>query len=139
MEGTEVTLIVGAVGAVTTAILQVANMINAYFREQRTRQWAIEDKLSLERHTKEVAEEVKAVAAANFKEVKETGEKRLETILAGQDAIVKKVDENTEVSVTAFKEANGVNAKLEKLGMQLTGDGQKVIIANTEPIAVHQK
>lgn len=138
MDATQTTMIVGAISSILAFLGVVANMVNTYFREQRARRWAIEDKLELAAHTEAKANEVKAVAESNFADIKKTGEARLTTIMAGQDEIAKKVDENTQVSVDAFKEANGVNAKLLNLGVTLAGTPSKVVIVNPEPIEVHQ-
>lgn len=43
------------------------------------------------------------------------------------DSVLSRIDENTAISQTAIKEANNINAKLEKLGLESTQKTEELI------------
>lgn len=92
----------GTVATLATGIL-------SYMREGRAHKWQQDLAAHEARERQEIAAEVKAHAAYAANVVAATTK-------AGVDTIVSKIDENTEVSVRAFDEANGVNKKILAIG-----------------------
>lgn len=141
MDATQITIIAGAVTSFLGLLGTVAIMVNTNFREGRIRRWALEDKVELEATTRHTLQDTAQSLSLQFEEVREMVKEEVQKLAEkGEErgaTIVKKIDENTEVSREAFKEANNVNEKLRDLGVERDAVLPKqVIVANVEPIAV---
>ena len=159
MDATQITLTTAAIGSVLAFLGSVANMLNTNYkeriairerdtREERARKWALdleernrrwskEDKLELARHTSEDLRRTQSTISHHFDELKLKGDERLKTIVAGQEELRDQVAKNTEISKEAFKEANGVNAKLLALG-HAPINPTEVVVVNDAPILVKE-
>lgn len=139
----EVPSLVAAVSAILTFLAVIINILNTNWKEARNRRWAQEDAIKLaekaERDKEELAKTTRHTVRGTeqsmnlqfqaqrdlLQELIQDGEKRLKLILAkieeGTQVATAKIDENTQISKDAFKEANGVNEKLTKLGLEIKG------------------
>ena len=82
-----------------------------FLREWRNRKWEQQDRdrRTLEAHV--VAEEHAAALAVKVE--------------ASETRVLDRIDQNTEISVAAFKEANNINAKIASIGLQAI-DGEPI-------------
>lgn len=105
-----ITTLCGTIGSLATAILN-------YFREGRAHDWQVKQ-AELDRKDRErIAAEVKAHAAYAANVVAADSRETAK-------ALSTKLDENTEISVRAFDEANGVNKKILAIGELRVKDGR---------------
>jgi predicted phage tail protein len=133
-------------------------IVNTNYKEERNRRWKLEDedrarkleekleadKEELAKQTRHSIRDANNNLALHFEEVKQTlkdvkqeAVDRLAVIRQMHETTQSKIDENTEISKVAFKEANGVNEKLLGLGMSLSLAPKEVVVVNPEPIEVH--
>jgi hypothetical protein len=84
-------------GQVALALITLAGFGLQMWKESRNRKWDLEDR---ERARKEL--EMKVTEAQ-------------QTAVVANEAVIQKIDENTEISRNAFKEANNTNQKLLEL------------------------
>lgn len=142
MDGTQVSVLVGVVTSIITLLTLIINIVNTNYKEARNRKWAQEDKEAIERTTRHKLKETEQAIKFQFDELKLLAE---EIKSAGADRlkhIIAKVDENTEISKVAFKEANGINEKIKNLGLEFKRtpeQPQEVLVVNEEPIEVTEK
>lgn len=99
-----------------TLVTVITTLLN-YFKEGRAHKWQIEqaeiDRADRERIAKEV--KVHTAYAANIV----AADSRITA-----KAITDKLDENTEISIRAFDEANGINKKILAIGEVRRKDGR---------------
>lgn len=88
-------------GQIIILITTILGFIYTVYRENRNRRWDLEDR---ERARKELADKLEIQHA-----------KVADKVNADQKVIIDKIQENTEISVSAFKEANDTNKKIEQL------------------------
>lgn len=131
LDQTQVTLIATLVSSVLAFLGTIFGIVTTIYKENRARRWALEDARALAKHTDDALKE-------SARTTKQEGEARLAIIQGGHEELKKEIAANTEISKEAFREANGVNAKLEKLGVKLAEEAvtQKVVVVNENPIPV---
>lgn len=103
--------------AVTPLVVLVVRWLDK--RDERNRQdkkdeWERQDLIHKQKLDAALAE-AKLEAARAARLVEESKKERKEQM----EVITKKIDENTQISVTAFDAANGVNAKIASIGLDL--------------------
>lgn len=157
MDGTTVTLIVGAVTSFLGLIATIVNILNSNYKESRNRRWAQEDALALAKTQLETKEELAKTTRHTVREAAHntslhldeqrrlledlirTSEGLMQAGEARLKMILDKIEENTRVSKEAFKEANNTNAKLLDLGAQIRDGAPKpVVVVNEQPIPVKE-
>lgn len=155
MDGTQATILAGAIASGLTLLTQVITILNTNFKEARNRRWAEEDRRLLAEQAAKDKEELAATTRHKLKEteqaikfqfdemrelqreIKHAGEERLRQIVA-------KVDENTQISAKAFDTANNVNEKIAAIGIEIRDKvvsgthaaPQEVLVVNDKPIEV---
>jgi hypothetical protein len=102
-QGELIILITTIAGIVTTIIGFVVQL----YRERRNRAWELEDR----RLTADALQQKnEQTAAALHKDTQRT-----------RDMLARKIDENTQISVDAFREANAINVKLARIDAMIDG------------------
>jgi hypothetical protein len=138
MDATGVTTVVGAVSAALAFLATIANMVVTLYKEARNRRWAQEDKEELAKTTRHTVRETGHAMSLHFEEQR----KLLEDLInSGEQRLLKildKIEENSQLSKAAFKEANSVNTKLHDIGVQIRDNQTKEVIGLTkhEPFPV---
>lgn len=92
-------------GQALILITTISGFAYTLYRESRQRRWDLEDRA---RARKDLA----ATLVGHEKA-------QIERAAAVKDVILDKIDENTQISREAFKEANDVNRKIEQIGRQI--------------------
>lgn len=148
MDAPQVTLLVSAIASVTGLVVTLVGIWNTNHKEERARRWALEDidrlaretrqaKEDLEKKAEHAASETKAHITLGTQDLRELIEEVKKAGAEREKKISGLIHDNTKISEQAFNEANSVNQKLERLGVQLVEDKpHNVIVANTEPINV---
>lgn len=106
-------LITTLCGTLVTVITTILNFI----REGRAHNWQVEQADRDRKDRERIASEVKVHAAYAANMVAADTK-------AGMTQLSNKMDENTEISVRAFDEANGVNKKILAIGELRMRDGR---------------
>jgi transcriptional regulator of heat shock response len=102
-QGDWLILITTIAGIVTTIIGFVVQL----YRERRNRAWELEDRTL---KAEALQQKTEQAAVALQKETQRT-----------RDMLTRKIDENTQISVDAFREANAVNMKLARINAMIDG------------------
>lgn len=97
-----VTTLIAAAGNVLIGLMQ-------FIREGRAHKWAMQQ-------AKDDRDHREAIADALVKKTEEAAAKVAANTLRGVATLADKIDENTEISAAAFREANGVNQKIAAIG-----------------------
>ena len=136
-----VTTIIGFLTTITTLLLNT-------WKEARNRRWDLEDRrLARQDHDKKLdnqtdelrriaqleSELTRARAAQVEAELKAEAARTAKALQTTQHVIVDKINENTEVSKSAFKEANDLNRKLEFMHAAIDGVRPKGSRRSTDP------
>lgn len=115
------------IGQLITFLTVLLGFLLQYVREGRQRKWDLEDR-RLAREL--VREETRATAQdlknATVETAKKLAEETAETFNSHSTKLAGMIEANTEISKSAFHEANSVNVKIQ--------DNQEVIKANQEAI-----
>lgn len=124
-EQSSLALIVGVVASVVTSILTFATLLyngrQTRLREERNRQWDLEDRKERAKVSAEKTEQLHtAIADVRAKTVLTQA-----ATIATRQALGAKIDEGTAASKLAQELANDVNDKFVALGMRMKGRGPK--------------
>jgi hypothetical protein len=102
------------INIITFAITFVALLIGFGYQWQRELRNRRDDEVERAELQRKVVTQAEAVAA----HIEEKAEAVARTLTAQANSLRSAITENTEISTKAFHEANTVNLKLEKLGLQ---------------------
>jgi hypothetical protein len=110
-------LVTAVVAQIVTFASVVVGLIFSYVRDGRAREWAKEDREFLARQTATTAERLAAHASAVSTGLKDYASERADTVLERLDTLTADVSEVKVAADDAYKEANHVNLKLEKISL----------------------
>lgn len=118
-------LIVGVVASVVTSVLTFATLLyngrQTRLREERNRQWDLEDRKERAKVSAEKTQELHtAIAEVRAKTVLTQA-----ATLTTRQVLGDKIDEGTAASKLAQELANNVNEKFVALGLRMKGRGPK--------------